>query len=605
MRADVARSLRLEANRFDIEPQITARLLRAGHHVTELPVRFEARTRRRARRSAGATASRRSTCSWPSASDRARESRRCAGCIPGLALAVICAALPRLAVRFGSFVAGGSDSYCYVHQAERWASGRLLVARAAGARRAVARRAADVRAGRPRAVGDGAGRDRADLPARAVDADGAVRSRSGGPRAHVPRCSRCSARCWSWRPPARLALRATGVASGGGGRDGGEPDRSVSGDPADERRAGGRVLGAGAGAGHAAAAARGRCWPASAAALAILIRPNLVPLGFVHRRLPAAASRSRRGAQRLRDAAVYAVGCAAGCVAVAADAAALLRVAAGVGLRRLGDLFSIDARRAERVAVCCPGSCSRTTRSGAGAGGAVRAAARPFALAVPGVRARERSALYLPYLVFDDWSYVRFLLPAIPVLIVLCMGTLSRVAARAGGRAVPASLAVAALALVVLGVRDAPRAAACSVSRSSSRCSPRAGGVAGSGCRRTPSSSPAVSAAASGSTAAGPRSSGTRSIRRGSIGALAFARERGCEPYLPARQRGGGGVPAAIRRERARAARLAAADRDRAAGARVPARRSRALPGAASRSPPSTCDDADADAAVVFDHTRY
>jgi len=45
MRADVARSLRLEANRFDIEPQITARLLRAGHHVTELPVRFEARTR--------------------------------------------------------------------------------------------------------------------------------------------------------------------------------------------------------------------------------------------------------------------------------------------------------------------------------------------------------------------------------------------------------------------------------------------------------------------------------------------------------------------------------------------------------------------------------
>jgi glycosyltransferase involved in cell wall biosynthesis len=45
MRVDVARSLGLEANRFDIEPQITARLLRAGHHVTELPVRFEARSR--------------------------------------------------------------------------------------------------------------------------------------------------------------------------------------------------------------------------------------------------------------------------------------------------------------------------------------------------------------------------------------------------------------------------------------------------------------------------------------------------------------------------------------------------------------------------------
>jgi glycosyltransferase involved in cell wall biosynthesis len=50
MRTDVARSLRLEANRFDIEPQITARLLRAGHRVTELPVRFEARTRQQGKK---------------------------------------------------------------------------------------------------------------------------------------------------------------------------------------------------------------------------------------------------------------------------------------------------------------------------------------------------------------------------------------------------------------------------------------------------------------------------------------------------------------------------------------------------------------------------
>src|SRR5688500_14415928 len=44
-----------------------------------------------------------------------------------LAVAAICAAAAVIAARFGSFVAGGSDSYCYVHQAERWASGRLLV----------------------------------------------------------------------------------------------------------------------------------------------------------------------------------------------------------------------------------------------------------------------------------------------------------------------------------------------------------------------------------------------------------------------------------------------------------------------------------------------
>ena len=45
MTADVARSLNLEANRFDIEPEITAKLLRAGHAILELPIKFEPRSR--------------------------------------------------------------------------------------------------------------------------------------------------------------------------------------------------------------------------------------------------------------------------------------------------------------------------------------------------------------------------------------------------------------------------------------------------------------------------------------------------------------------------------------------------------------------------------
>jgi hypothetical protein len=45
MRTDVARALHLEADRFDIEPEITAKLLRAGHHIVERPVRFEPRSR--------------------------------------------------------------------------------------------------------------------------------------------------------------------------------------------------------------------------------------------------------------------------------------------------------------------------------------------------------------------------------------------------------------------------------------------------------------------------------------------------------------------------------------------------------------------------------
>ena len=45
MRTDIARGLGLQAKRFDIEPEITAKLLRRGHRILELPVRFEARSR--------------------------------------------------------------------------------------------------------------------------------------------------------------------------------------------------------------------------------------------------------------------------------------------------------------------------------------------------------------------------------------------------------------------------------------------------------------------------------------------------------------------------------------------------------------------------------
>jgi glycosyltransferase involved in cell wall biosynthesis len=45
MRGDIARALPLTADRFDIEPEITARLLLGGYRIVELPVRFEARSR--------------------------------------------------------------------------------------------------------------------------------------------------------------------------------------------------------------------------------------------------------------------------------------------------------------------------------------------------------------------------------------------------------------------------------------------------------------------------------------------------------------------------------------------------------------------------------
>jgi hypothetical protein len=45
MRMPIARSLKLESNRFDIEPEITAKLLRQGRRIIERPVRFDPRSR--------------------------------------------------------------------------------------------------------------------------------------------------------------------------------------------------------------------------------------------------------------------------------------------------------------------------------------------------------------------------------------------------------------------------------------------------------------------------------------------------------------------------------------------------------------------------------
>ena len=45
MRTTVARDLHLESNRFDIEPEITAKLLRQRRRIVERPVTFDPRNR--------------------------------------------------------------------------------------------------------------------------------------------------------------------------------------------------------------------------------------------------------------------------------------------------------------------------------------------------------------------------------------------------------------------------------------------------------------------------------------------------------------------------------------------------------------------------------
>ena len=45
LRADLWRRLNLQGNRFDIEPDITGRVLRLGYCIHEVPIRYYARSR--------------------------------------------------------------------------------------------------------------------------------------------------------------------------------------------------------------------------------------------------------------------------------------------------------------------------------------------------------------------------------------------------------------------------------------------------------------------------------------------------------------------------------------------------------------------------------
>lgn len=44
-RASVIRSLPLEANRFDIETEVTAKVILAGYKIREVPIQYDARTK--------------------------------------------------------------------------------------------------------------------------------------------------------------------------------------------------------------------------------------------------------------------------------------------------------------------------------------------------------------------------------------------------------------------------------------------------------------------------------------------------------------------------------------------------------------------------------
>jgi hypothetical protein len=444
--------------------------------------------------------------------------------IPWLAAAAICAALLVVCARFGSFVAGGSDSYCYVHQAERWASGRLL---------------------EPEPL--------------ALDAPWPDAPLTFAPAGHVPSPIVTGA-IVPICPSGLSLLMAPALAVGGlRAMFAVVPLCGVLIVVATFLLA--RRFGDGVGLASAAVAAASpiflfqiiqpmsdvpatafwlmalalatRAQPAPAAAglcgaIAILIRPNLVPLGFVIGaylvwRPGAQWSERRRGSLR------YAIGCAAGCVAVLAIHQYFYGSPFSSGYGAAGGLFSMA-----RVV-------PNASRYGAWLAQAhgpllALAAVSPFVLARPFAVASlafvaVNVALYLPYLTFADWSYVRFLLPSVPVLAVLGIGTVSRLAARAGGRAAIGALVVAVFGLATLQLRVAAQQQVFRLAELES-VFPRTGLVLGS---RLPPNALVVTSRFSGSS----RFYGAKPTLVWDVldpawldRALAFARQKGYEPYL-------------------------------------------------------------------------
>jgi hypothetical protein len=364
-------------------------------------------------------------------------------------VALLLASVVAVGLRWESFVAGGSDSYCYLHQAQRWASGRLQVpeplALEAPWPNAPLTFAPPGHVPSPTVAG-------AIVPVcpsglsivmaifvvlggiaaavLVVPLFGAfliwgtfLAGSRFGPRVGVASAglAACSpvflfqlvqpmsdvpaAACWMLAVAAITGTRRDGAALGG-----------------------------------------------LAAAAAILIRPNLVPLA-VPLTLFLLLRPERPLRQRLRSAASFAVFVVAGCLAVAAIQRIYYGSALNSGYGALAEIYRLD-----RVAPNAGRYVSWLTDAHTPVW--MLAAAAPFLL--PGALTRLMAGLvlvnvacYLPYVVFDDWSYLRFLLPALPLIVILLVAATDAICRRVAPGAARPAVVVTAIVLAVLWVREA------------------------------------------------------------------------------------------------------------------------------------------------------
>jgi hypothetical protein len=283
----------------------------------------------------------------------------------------------------------------------------------------------------------------------------------------------------------------------------------------------------------ACATSTGRWAPASAGlatSLAILIRPNLLPLGLV-----IGLALLLRPRQPWRDrawaGAAYAATSAIGCLGVGAIQYVTYGSAWSSGYGSLDTIFA---------AANVPANAQRYLAWMLQTHTPLWLLALPafflawsWRTALLGGIILANVAAYLPYTVFEEWWYLRFLLPAIPLLLVLMVATVEAVLLRlpAARRSAPYVTVAVAIVLGVVLVREARARQAFELERLEARYVAAGQFVAA----RLPANAFIITSWQSGSLR---YYSGRQTLVWDVLDpawldrAIVFAREQGFEPYL-------------------------------------------------------------------------
>ena len=272
---------------------------------------------------------------------------------------------------------------------------------------------------------------------------------------------------------------------------------------------------------------------------AILVRPNLLQLGIVIG-VALALRPERSWRERGSAAARYAAACAPGCLAVALVQQAFYGSPLQSGYGSLEALFSWThvVPNAQRYAGWMWQTHTPLWLLALLAPLLLRGWLTLLLASLVDVNV----AGYLPYTVFDDWWYLRFLLPAIPLVLVLMLAAIHTAVERALSGALRgpakvrttfsrATVAVTALVLAVLFVREARDRQAFDLARLESRFV-RAGTYV---AQRLPANAFIVTSWQSGSVRfyAGRPTLAWDGLDPAWLDrAVAFARAGGLEPYL-------------------------------------------------------------------------